>query len=171
MSLPTAFETTAPLEILAVVPGSTSDNESGMTQSSCEVQVMIPKTQKTGFHRASLLCRWPDGKVVKQPFAWEVIPHLEASPAGLVLGSREGPTKVSVRVASDGRPFRVRAVTGRLISGTVILPRESALAHTLNLTIDPSRSTGKSSERDLLVVTDHPEQPTLTVSVLLLPNG
>ena len=148
------------------------DRPNGITEAVQRLVVKIPPCEEPGARRAAVVFRWADGTTRTFDVAWEVVPRLRATPSGLVVKRSDEPSTAKVRVGSDGRPFRVLNVAGELLGAEALLPPGAARDHVLVLTIDPSRcSSGEGGVREVTITTDHPDQPVVKVSVLVLPTS
>lgn len=165
---PSAIASSGPIRVEASGAGSEVEGSDGLIEESREVAVTLAAQAGVGAYHGALLLRWPDGSSRTHEVRWEVRPSLRLTPAAVVLKPSQGPTPTTLTIASDDRPFRILKVAGPLIAGDVALPAGAGLRHTVRVAIDPSRlAAGVGPEIE--VVTDHPDQPTVTLGVLVLP--
>lgn len=100
--------------------------------------------------------------------AWQVASHIRATPSGLVLKADAGSLPHQFFLRSEDRPFRILRVSGSVLARLdEPLPEVAQPVHRLALILKPD-SSGAS---DIRFTTDHPDQPTVTVSVLILPSA
>ena len=97
-------------------------------------------------------------------------PRLSVSPSGLLLHESSKLVRQQIVVTSDGRPFRVEKVSSPILSGKAELPRQCAVRQVLSLRLDASRAPA-SRAVDIAIKTDHPDQPSVSLSVLVLPEA
>ena len=171
LTLPTTIEAAEPLQLAP--PGATrvTEQEGGLDETDRTIEVLVPPGAAIGLNRGVLSFRWSDGRTSNHEVVWEVIPRLQAFPSVLVFKSTDVPTTASVRVVSDGRPFRILKVTGALLGDGLAIPAGSSRRHGLLLPIEPSRTTGSAQGDDITITTDHPDQPVVTVGVSLFSPG
>ena len=95
---------------------------------------------------------------------------MTVSPTGLVLKPSDGPVDRAVTIRSASGPIRVLSVSG-LDSDALheVLPSEPRPMHVLRMTLDPSRWEGGPAE--IVFATDQPDQPLVSLSVLLIPDS
>lgn len=170
LGLPETISATPPLAAAfrEEVPAKT-DSE-GLIERIREVVVTIPAERQPGRRRGEVIFGWPDGHTRRRTIAWEVRPRLMISPSGLVLSRSSQPVEQTVVVSSDGRPFHVVKVTSPLLAGPVEHSRQAGIRQRLNLRLDLSRTPAERAV-DVRIDTDHPDQPTAILSVLVLSGS
>ncbi len=141
----------------------------GLVEAIRGVVVDLPTESEEGEHQLTLVFRWEDGTTWTTPLAWRVAPSLRVAPTGIVLRPGDGPTEHPIVVRSDGRPFRIVEVSGPSLAEGVTASAEPAQVQSLRLKLVPPAASGKAT--DLKIVTDHPDQAALTLSVLTLPRS
>jgi len=169
-SLPSKLSASSPLVIAFNGEATSSIGAVGFTEATREVEVTIPAGNTTGVRRGAIAFGWPDGRTEERSISWEVRPLFKVSPPALVLHGDSMPAERRIVVWSDARPFRVINVEGPLISPGVDLPRQPGLRQELVLTL---RSTNARAQQasDIEIQTDDPDQPTVTLTVLTVPQG
>ncbi len=161
--LPDSIEGGPPLAARWTGGPTTTPGPDGLIEAARLIEVDRPAVAEPGQQSASILLRWADGSKHEHPLRWEVVPHIRASPSGLLV-ARDRPTVATVVLRCDGLPFRVIGVDGPASSPTPSqLP---AQAQSLRLEVDPADLNGQSSA-DVVIATDHPDQPTVLVSLLV----
>lgn len=90
------------------------------------------------------------------------------APSSIVLEPTDKPIERSVTIVSDDGPFRITKAAGAMLSGPVEVPATAASRHRVKLRIDPARGVSGGAS-GILIGTDHPYQPELSLSVLILP--
>ena len=165
---PTEIVATGSIEVESVMPPSEVESSDGVIENSRVVVVELPGQATSGDKIGSLTFRWPDGSSRVQEVPWSVKPSLQLVPPVLVLKPGSTPIEVSVEVRSDDRPFRVVKVSGGLITKDVPPSDRAETRQSLRITLDPGR-VEPGIKPKIEVVTDHPDQPTLTLGVLVLP--
>jgi hypothetical protein len=168
MRAPTQVEATGAVELASASPPTEVEGSDGIIESARVVTVRLPGQPHPGDQLGTLTFRWPDGTSRIQEIRWSVKPSLELSPPGVVLKPGSGTKEVEVEVRSDDRPFRVVKVSGDLLAGDVRLPDQPAMKHILRIALDPSRVI-PGVKPVVEVATDHPDQPTLLLRMLVLP--
>ena len=81
-----------------------------------------------------------------------------------------GRRKYKVIVVSDGHPFRILEVTGPAIADAKVSDPDLAVNHLLEVELDIAR-LDPSVGSEIEVNTDHPDQATLKLKVIFLPNS
>lgn len=111
---------------------------------------------------------WKDGKQKTYVTSWAVTPSVRVIPPGFVLRGEEGPVDRTILVSADDVPVRIQSITGPLAADPTPLSPEARPTQSVTIRIDPKLcSAGRAT--DIRIVTDHPKQPVVTVSVLILP--
>ncbi|MGC8638373.1 MAG: DUF1573 domain-containing protein [Isosphaeraceae bacterium] len=169
-SLPEKLSVSSPLEVAFRGKAATKSDADGLVEASREMIVTIPAEKQAGSRGGGVTFSWPDGQTETRPVSWEVRPRLRGSPSGLVLHRSAKPVQQTVLVISDGRPFRVEKVSSPILSGKAELPRQCAVRQVLSLRLDASRAPA-SRAVDIAIKTDHPDQPSVSLSVLVLPEA
>lgn len=156
--------------VKAALGGSIEESigPAGITEASREVEVELLASSQPGFQQGEVLFQWPDGRTQSHVVTWEVRPRIKASPSGLVLRRSRDPLDVSITVASEDRPIRIIKVDGPLFRPH-IPAAEARQRHALHLVVDGSK-TGPEGISDIKVTTDHPDQPEVSIAVLLVDS-
>ena len=141
----------------------------GLIEATREVEIDLPVATKAGMQRSEVVLRWTDGRTKILQLQWEVRPHLKVSPSILVLKPSANPIEQRVVMESDGKPFRVLSVRSPLLGQLAELPRESTPRHQLTLSLNPSR-VNAAGVVDLIITTDHPDQQTVVMSIVITRN-
>lgn len=148
----------------AAVEAKQSDD---MVETTRDVEVTLPASTNVGARQEQLNVGWAGEKTLEHRLAWQVHPCIRAFPSGLVLApSAERETR-TVLLQCDDRPFRITKVAGAMLADGDESPSLSRKVHQLQLVLDSARVA--SSKADVEFTTDHPDQPTIAVSVLMLP--
>jgi hypothetical protein len=165
---PESIEAREPLQASFDGPAAEQEQPDGLVEATRDVEVSIPATEETGLRQGEILFRWSDDHRERHIVTWEVTPHIRATPSGLMIKPAGGPTTQMVSVASDDRPFRILKVVGPLLADGIETSTDPGRSHRLRLSINPAKAiTGGAS--DIYISTDHPGQPTVTLSVLVMP--
>ena len=167
LSLPEKLSSTPPLVVAWGGEASTKSGAGGLIEATREITVTIPAEKQAGARRGEIAFGWPDGQTEMRTIRWEVRPRLRVSPSGLVLRSSVQPVQQTITVISDGRPFQVERVMSPLLVGSVELPRLEETRQTLILKLDVSRAPAEGAV-DIEIRTDHPDQPTVSLTILVL---
>ncbi len=167
--LPETVLGTPPITAAFNGDGSTKNSAEGFTEAVRDVLVTILSGGHPGPQRADVHFGWPGQPSRRHTVTWEVRPRLKVSPSGFVLKTSPRPIKKTVVVISDGHPFRVKRIVGPVLAGEAELPRDAATTQELALNFDASQSLGKGAA-DVTIETDHPDQRSVSVSVLVLPE-
>jgi hypothetical protein len=151
-----------------VEAGYTRTMDDGTVESTRELEVALPPESEVGQKAGALVLRWPDAFIREQPIGWRVTPCIEATPAALILKETTGePIERTILLRSLNGPFRVLGVAGNLQETT--FSSESATSHRLRLTLSPvapGRGNEWNAATDVQIKTDHPDQPTVSVTIL-----
>ncbi|CAN5901197.1 hypothetical protein BH23PLA1_BH23PLA1_27500 [soil metagenome] len=166
---PEAVSASSPLSARFSGPPIERSLPGNRVESSLEILLDLPAAAEPGHQTGLLLFRWADGQTWEHQVSWQVTAPIQASPAGLILSSPD-PTRREVHLSSSDRPFRVLGVEGLLLARPPDpVPDEARRSHAIRLSFDPSASTADAAF-DVIIRTDHPHQPTVTLSVLVT-NG
>lgn len=159
----------AALPLHAVLRDTEGERErpGGLIESSRLVEVKLPPLSEAGPKRNELIFHWSDGYTMGHVVAWEVRRSIVTKPSGLVVKRTAGTLKSTIVIAADDRPFRLLKMSGPGTAAEFVLPTRPEKRHSLSIVIDPSKLADRSTS-DVEFLTDHPDQPTVTVSVLVL---
>ncbi|MGC8639385.1 MAG: hypothetical protein ACP5XB_05845 [Isosphaeraceae bacterium] len=166
-SLPQSISVAPPLTVAFKGPATTKSGRGGLSESMRDFTLRIPAGRKPAAHEALVTMLWPSGLREDYPVTWEVRPHLWASPSALILKASSQPVERAVVVSSDGRPFRIISISGRLLDPGTSRPSGAATAHCIVLRIAPSAAAAERPE-NVGILTDHPDQTSVRVSILVL---
>lgn len=148
----------------------TETNAQNLVEATRRLVVNIPHGKRPGSMNGEIIFTWADGQTETRPISWEVLPRLRVSPSGLVFHKSPEPIQQKIFIRSDQRPFRLEGVSSPFLSRPVDLPRGAAARHELALLLDVSRApAGQAVEIE--IKTDHPDQPSVSLSVLILPES
>ena len=163
---PDSVKAISPLQARFDGPPVERELPEGLVEADRKVSVELPAASEPGEHKGQLVFRWADGSTWEHTIHWRVIAPIEASPTGLFLtSSAQSVQKVIIK--SLDRPFRITGVTCPSLAGPPgTFPDPPGRLHVLDLTFDPGQ-TDAGPVQDLIISTDQPDQPTVTVSVLV----
>lgn len=133
-----------------------------------EIEVLLAADRIGGPKTAALVFRWPDGTAREEIARWQVEPCVEVSPGALVLPGSGDPFLRSIRLRSADRPFRILSVKGSVLESCAV-PPDADTEHTLQMSLASTRPSGLEAT-DLVIETDHSVQPTVLVSILVVPE-
>jgi hypothetical protein len=142
----------------------------GLVETSRDIELILPSESTGGLKSSSFVLSWPNTLQHEEPITWRVQPNVVVSPPGLVLKPSSDPLLRTITIQSRGRAIHILSVKARALEVSVILPTEAAEQHVLHLQIEATHQ-GVLETSELVIETDHPEQPTLSVSVLRLPGS
>jgi hypothetical protein len=137
----------------------------GLLESERIATVLIPAEIDAGEKSAVVTFHWPDDIRTDHRIVWRAVPPIEATPRGLIVSDDTREAVRTVKLTSISGPFRILRVSNGATAGG--LPSDSKTQHTIELTLDPA-SLREPSVRDILIGTDHPHQPDVVLSVLML---
>lgn len=140
----------------------------GHIEATRKIVVDLPRAAESGVRQADLEIHWPGGKTWRHPVLWRVEPLIEAIPSGLVATSSRERVEQEIVLQSRDRSFRVLGASSPLIAERFHPPAGSEQSHQIRLVLDPARATPEVGS-DVIITTDHPDQPTITLSILVLP--
>jgi hypothetical protein len=111
---------------------------------------------------------WADGTREEVVIRWSVEPSLRVAPSAFVRRSSELEESRAVVISSRDEPFRVLEVRGARLDG-LDTPDELSRRHVARLSF---RSSSEPMDRvyEVQVVTDHPRQPIVALSVAELSS-
>jgi len=157
--------------LTAAFDGPTEEDagEDGVVTSRRHVRIELPPAPEAGRRSGTVRFVWPDGSKRDHTIRWDVESVLTVEPKALfVTGSANAEDEIrrSVTVRSADRPIRLLEIPGPLAE-KLTLPSDPSPAHEIDLVID---SSGLESGRaaDIRIVTDHPDQPEIAVTVMRL---
>lgn len=139
-----------------------------LMKSVRDAEIRIPATSRPGAQSGSVRLRWEDGRVEVHPIEWVVTPRVAVQPSGLIVRPSDVPSEHTITITSYDRPIRVTRVVGSSLCTEPTLPVEPARSHALRLRI--AASEANTGADDIRIVTDHPQERELLVSVLVLPE-
>jgi hypothetical protein len=139
----------------------------GLVEATKGMELRLPPKRQLGLQRSEILFQWTDGRTESRLVSWEVTPRLKVTPTGLYLPASAGALLQTVAIVSDGRPFRVIGVRSSLLAEKVVIPQDSQRRHILTVPLDLTKAD-KNQVEDILIQTDHPDQSTVSISVLIL---
>ncbi len=145
------------------------EGSNGVIEATKEFEVVLAGQAVPGPQLGTIAFRWPDGSMKSHEVRWEVNPSLRLSPPAFALPASDQSSTIAVVIRSDGRPFRVIAASGSLLNGAPRLPDDAKQVHHLALNLDTTK-TAPDGKNEVKVVTDHPDQPTLVLPVLIIPR-
>ena len=164
---PTEVVGSDPLRVEWTEPPATRPLADGIEEWTRPLRVALPALAEAGNHHGELSFRRPDGHTVTEPIFWTVTLPLTVVPSGFVLPDPgPGPVHRVVVVRGTDHPFRITGAAGPLVPGSFVPPSDPARSHRLDLAIDPSQLAGVG---DIRLTTDHPDQPEVSLSVLIPP--
>jgi hypothetical protein len=165
-------EISAAPPLLAAFNGvaSTTTAADGLVEATRHIVVTLPSSNEPGIRRGEVAFRWSAGRIETLPISWEVRPGLRVTPTGLVLRRSQEPVEQTVLVQSDGHPFRIIAVTSQLLADRANLAVQPGVRHRVSIMVDASKNV-PNNPSDIVILTDHPFQPAVSVSVLVLPGS
>lgn len=165
---PVTVTATAPVTARFQGPPTVRIFPDGLVETTRDIEVALPPGKTTGSRQSEILIRWSDGLTLPDGIFWQVRPCIEAVPSGLVLKASEGRVDRMILLACQDRPFRVLAIRGPALADVPTPPAESRRSHGIRVSLkaDGDSEAGAS---DLVMTTDHPDQPIVRVSVLVLP--
>jgi hypothetical protein len=165
--LPDTVTVSSPLAAVFRGEATVRRDSSGLTAFAREVVVSIPPVTKPGPRRGELVFRWADGRTETRSIVWEITPRLQVSPSAVILPPTARPVLQRVEVVSDERAFTIEGVVGSVLTKWSCLCRRASRRQGVDLTLDASRATSGRAV-DVTITTDHPDQPTVSLSVLVL---
>jgi prepilin-type N-terminal cleavage/methylation domain-containing protein len=167
--LPGQVLATSPINAAFAGEAVTTIGPDAVIESTRDVVVAMPALREPGVKRGEIRFRWPDGRVEVLPIGWEVRPRLKVVPAALTVHRSDGAIDRTIVVESDGASFRVTGLSSPLIAGSAGIPGDSVRRHTIRLRLDPSKGS-VDGVSNVTITTDHPDQRTAELSVLVLPD-
>ncbi len=168
--LPGQVLAAAPIDAAFVGEAVTTKGPDGVIESTRDFVVAMPASREPGVKRGEVRFRWPDGRVEALPVGWEVRPRLKVIPAAMTVHRSDGAIDRTIVVESDGAPFRVTGMSSPLFAGPAEIPGDLVQRHTIRLRLDPSKGL-VDGVSNVTITTDHPDQRTAELSVLVLPDA
>lgn len=161
------------LKVSRVDPQGTEEN--GVTAMRNRFQLSLTPTCDTGSHNCMVITRYHwRGKEREANLwiTWTVRRHIEATPMRVFFAKRAESDSAHVRVVRlksiGDRSFEILRIsaTDSQIAGTTCL-RRLATVHEVRIEVTPS-DRSQPVVGDLIIDTDHPMQPKLTIPVTAL---
>ncbi|MGC8642605.1 MAG: DUF1573 domain-containing protein [Isosphaeraceae bacterium] len=166
---PESVAASTPLSAEFVGPPRVIRAAGRMVEVFRNVRLKAPSCDSPGWRRGEITFFWPDGGREEAPVSWAVTPAITVSPTGLVLQPSRGPLGATVRLRSDDLPFRVLKVLSPLLKTPFKVPTgPKRKTHRLEIALDPAE-THSAGSSDLTIITDHPDQSRVVVSVVVPP--
>ena len=151
-------------------PTKLVDAEAGLDEIRRTLAVTLPSSIEPVNRTESLEVLDGRGAIVGRRWInWEVASALKASPSGLIFGNEAQAArglKVVVR-ALDGHPFRITSTSTEIDGLKIGVDSDSRPMHTLTARLASSSLSSASRSGEIVVRTDHPDQPVLKVAVYL----
>lgn len=166
----TSIEATPPLRAEFDGPAVESTSASSIVTSTRKVTIDLPASATVGQQRGEYTLVWADGTRKKQSIDWVVAPVVSVNPPGFTLRASEGRTIKEILIRSTDRPFRLLGVSGPLLATEPQPSAEPSKLHQLKLDLDVNRAAS-SATSEIVLKTDHPDHPTLNISLLILPES
>jgi hypothetical protein len=128
------------------------------------IEVEIASSSSVGHKQESLVIEWENGREMEFPVTWRVIPCVETMPSALILNSTESMAERQILVSCADRPIRILSVEGSSLAEHARFPEVAADKVVVRLRL-ASRNASATGTSDILIRTDHPDQPTAIVTV------
>lgn len=155
---------------LLIPEQKTLKREDNIEEIVQKIALELPPSQRIGDHREELTIKWADGATKKRLISWETIPCLKISPRNLSIQHTDSSQAVKVIVKSMDGAFRIRDIKGPIIRDSLNLGQSSSLVHSFELEIITKMKPHIYFEQ-IEFVTDHPNQPTVSVNLMVSPRG
>lgn len=124
-----------------------------------------------GHQRGEVTITCADSSALSQAISWEYLPPLTVSPRGLTVSSSDSHMSKTITLSSSDRGFKILALSP---SPNVIFKttysHASQRLHQINLDFEPRRIE-PGSPCSIRIKTDHPLQPDLVFSILILGDS
>jgi hypothetical protein len=163
---PERLKADAPLKADFTGPVAETRFPDGIIETTRDVVVTLPKSLKAGSQRHELFFHWANGETQRQIISWEVAPCVTVTPMGFVLRPSKEPFALALTVSSEERPIRILEVSGPLLAKAFKCPSDAKRVHLLCPLVDTSKIDAMTVP-DISITTDHPDQPVVSVPVLL----
>jgi hypothetical protein len=153
-----------------LLPKGPADTESlpdGLERAARIVEVNLAPSGEIGRHAEEVVLVWADGEERRVPLRWEVEAVVRVEPSGLTIPAGAGLVARTVLLSAD-RPVRILEVSGPLVEADDST-RSAAAVHRLELRLRPGAPWAGAT--DVVIRTDHPDQPEVRLSVLVLPGA
>ncbi len=167
--IPDQLATSGAITARFVGPTASRTNADAIREVSRDLEVTLAALPHAGTQRGEVRLVWPDGQDWVIPVAWEVRPLVEVSPRGLILQPDAGSEELTVVVRASDQPIQILSVQGAKLASPLgseaVKPQRTQTVHLLF----DSRHAAPGAT-DIIIRTDHPTQPEVTVSVLVSPG-
>jgi len=168
---PDSVEAVPPLSARFLGSAQVSERPGGVVEAIQDVEILLPASTKEGPKRGTIRFHWGSGESRDHTVTWDVTPRIQASPPGLVLKSSSVSEPQTVVLSAVDRPFRILKVSGaRWDDASMERASAPKQRHSVSLILDPDLfATARTA--DVTMTTDDPDQPTVIISVHILPGG
>lgn len=166
MMAPRGVEASPPLKAHLIGTSRAEVNDfSAVEEVVQEIEVALPPSPDAGPKSGEVRPWWDSRGPETLPITWTVKPMVNVIPAGVTIKPGVDHVQHKVHLIATDQPVRILNVAGPLLAKTYAGATEARRSHLIDLEIDPSRypSFGVS---DVVIETDHPDQPYVTLSVL-----
>jgi hypothetical protein len=168
---PDAIVAVPPVMASFAGPCRESQRLDGWIETERDFVVQLPPSDSEGLRSGEFLLKWSTGEELRHVIAWKVTPHIRVSPSGIVIRAGDGPIHQEIELRSEDRPFHILGVEGPLLDpSTPSAPTAADKRHRFIVTLDPRRAP-RDGAIDLGIATDHPDQRSLTLTVVVLGGG
>ena len=158
---PESVKATGPITASFAGSLETRGAPGGLIEETRVLSVAFPASSEPQAKHAEIRLRWADGFEKSHVIAWRVDPHIRAVPPGFVLNPGSEHVTKTLHLRSADRPFRIIKITGpSLAENPNTAPSDSSTSHKVSLILNAA-GAGAS---DIQFITDHPDQPAVTVS-------
>ncbi len=141
----------------------------GLVAVTRTIEILAPASTELGSHVTSVVFQGGADGERRHLIVWSVEPALRVTPKSLVLKRDERGVSQTLVVHSADRPIRILGVEPADLLSRVEFGKDPKTAQSIRLTVDRDRA--RDREFTLTIRTDHPDQPTLSLRIMFLPEG
>jgi hypothetical protein len=160
------------LAVFFLGPGRGRVLSNGTSEFTRDVEIVASAQRNPGRQSAEVEINFEDKVPLRRVVSWDVIAPLRAVPPGIVIANNDGNGQFtkSIVLESDERPFRITGIKNPFAANSSWTPSAQSLrSQHIELNFDPVRPQGQRAE-SIRITTDHPDQPEIVVSVIVLAN-
>lgn len=164
--LPSSVDTDAPVRATFEGPGAECELEGGLIERTRGILVDWPATKVPGHELSRLRLVWDDGRTSEHALVRVVEPRISPSPSAFVW--RVGGPATGVLLLRSEEPFRILGIEGPVEMASRSPEDGPSRLHRVGLAFRPTAGLAPETT-NIVVRTDDPDQPSVAVTLLVLP--
>jgi len=166
---PDRVEAVPPLAAVFVGNDDIVSKEGGVVAVRKTIEVELPAVESTGFRSGTLVFHGPGERKRELEIRWNARASLDVQPTMLLFRGAERPNAPTIFLQSNTEPFRILAVANPFGETRVAQTEEPKKLHVLPIALD--RPPGPNDSQSIVIETDHPDHPNVTIGVMDLSQN